>query len=149
MLSSRAWLIDLLHSIGEKLALCDHLAEKLDDENARELYFKVLEERRKEMRILANYGENTNLEYWCALKHSLKAWVLAVEVYDSMPNDENLNVVKYNEDILAGVLSLFLGLEFKPCARCLNDILIGTYNKNSINNNERSYNDDSKTSSAV
>ena len=76
MLSSRAWLIDLLHSIGEKLALCDHLAEKLDDENARELYFKVLEERRKEMRILANYGENTNLEYWCALKHSLKAFSL-------------------------------------------------------------------------
>lgn len=128
-MSSRQWLLDLIHSIGEKLALCDHLAEKLDKPEVRILYDKVLKERRKEMQVLANYGNNTNLEYWCELKHALKSWVLAQECYDAQPTDENLNVVKYSGDILAGVLSLFLGMKFEACGRCLNDRLMFEYNE--------------------
>lgn len=124
MNSSRAWIIDLIHSIGEKLALCDHLAEKLDDENVRKLYDKIVAERRNEMELLTQYADDPNLEYWCAFKHAVKQWVLASECYDYMPNEKNLNVVKYSADILAGVVSLFLGLEFEDCARCLNDRLL-------------------------
>lgn len=126
-MTNRAYILDLIHSIGEKLALADHLAEKLDDENIKELYAKVIEERRAEMKLLVSLAPNPNTEYWCAFKHALKSWVLAVEVYDSLPNEKNLNVVKYSEDILAGITALFLGLEFKPCARCLNDMLLETY----------------------
>ena len=125
--SSREFIVDLIHSIGEKLALCDHLEEKLDEENVKELYGKILNERRAEMKLLVSYAKDPNLEYWCAFKHALKAWVLAVEVYDVSKTEENLNVVKCNEDILAGITSLFLGMEFEPCARCLNDRLLETY----------------------
>lgn len=131
MNTSRQWLLDLLHSIGEKLALCDHLAEKLDRPEVQKLYAKVLNERRNEMRVLANYGTNTNLEYWCELKHALKSWVLAQECYDSQPTAENLNVAQYSSDILAGTLSLFLGIKFEDCGRCLNDRLMFEYNENS------------------
>ena len=123
-MSSRAWLVDLIHSIGEKLALCDHLAEKFDDEKARQLYFAVLEERRREMQLLVDSVENPNLEYWCAFKHALKSWVLAIETYDSSSTTKNLNVVKYSSDILAGATSLFLGLDFKLCERCLYEQLL-------------------------
>ena len=130
METNRAVIIDLIHSIGEKLALCDHLQEKLDDKNVAELYHKVVDERRKEMRMLVELAPNPNTEYWCAFKHSLKATVLAYEVYDTLKTEESLNVAQYNEDIFAGVLSLFLGVEFKTCARCLYDMLICDYNKN-------------------
>lgn len=123
-MSSRAWLVDLIHSIGEKLALCDHLAEKFDDKTARQLYFEILEERRREMQVLVDSVDNPNLEYWCAFKHALKSWVLAVEVYDSAPTTKNYNVVKRSSDILAGVTSLFLGLDFKLCERCLYEQLL-------------------------
>lgn len=128
-MTDRAYILDLIHSIGEKLALADHLAEKLDDENIKELYAKVVEERRAEMKLLVSLAPNPNTEYWCAFKHALKSWVLAMEVYDTLPSEENLNVAQYSEDILAGVISLFLGVEFKPCARCLNDLLLSQHNE--------------------
>lgn len=134
MMTSRAWLVDLIHSIGEKLALCDHLAENLDDKNVQELYAKVVEERRKEMQLLVNSVDNPNLEYWCGFKHALKSWVLAQECYDTRLDEESANVAQYSADILAGVMALFLGLEFKTCARCLNDQMLAKYN----GNNERS-----------
>lgn len=124
MNTSRAWIIDLAHSIGEKLALCDHLAEKLDDENAKKLYAKVVDQRRSEMQLLVDSVDNPNLEWWCAFKHAVKSWVLACECYDYRLDEQTLNVAQYNADILAGVMSLFLGLEFKDCARCLNDRLL-------------------------
>lgn len=128
-MTSRAWLVDLIHSIGEKLALCDHLSEKLDDKFARELYEKTLMQRRAEMQLLVESVPNPNLEYWCAFKHALKSWVLALECYDSQLDEKTLNVAQYNADILAGTMALFLGLEFKTCARCLNEQLLAKYNE--------------------
>ena len=127
-MTNRAWLVDLIHSIGEKLALCDHLAEKLDDPNAKDLYEKVLNQRRTEMQILVDSVENPNLEYWCSFKHALKSWVLAMEYYDTQLDEKSANVAQYNADILAGSMALFLGLDFKTCARCLNEQLLAKYN---------------------
>lgn len=123
-MTSRGWLVDLIHSIGEKLALCDHLAEKLDDGNAKQLYELTLEERRREMQLLVDSVNNPNLEYWCGFKHALKSWVLAMEIYDSSSTQENLNVAKKSGDILAGVTALFLGLDFKVCERCVYEQLL-------------------------
>lgn len=128
-MTNRAWLVDLIHSIGEKLALCDHLAENLDDEKTRQLYELVLVQRRNEMQLLVDSAPNPNLEYWCAFKHALKSWVLALECYDNQLDEKTLNVAQYNADILAGTMALFLGLEFKTCARCLNEQLLAKYNE--------------------
>lgn len=135
-IGNRGWLVDLVHSIGEKLALCDHLAEELDNPTVRALYNDIVEERRKEMRILANSVPNCRPEYWCGFKHACKSWVLAMECYDALPNDENLNVAQYSGKILAGVMSLFLDLEFKFCERCVYDALLLGFDAQ--NNKERS-----------
>lgn len=134
-MTSRAWLVDLIHSIGEKLALCDHLAEKLDDKDARALYEITLRQRRAEINLLVESVENPNLEYWCGFKHALKSYVLALECYDNQLDEKTLNVAQYNADILAGITALFLGLEFKTCARCLNEQLLAKYNGRKEKNN--------------
>lgn len=123
-IGNRGWLVDLIHSIGEKLALCDHLAEEIDNPLIQSLYLEIVEERRNEMHLLATSVPNCHPEYWCAFKHALKAWVLAIECYDAMPNDQTLTVARQSSNILAGVMSLFLGLEFGTCARCIYDQLL-------------------------
>lgn len=128
-MTSRAWLLDLIHKIGEELALCDHLAEKLDNEQARELYCATLAQRRKDMSLLVEYGKDPDTEFWCEFKHAVKAYTLAVEVYDAEPTCATFEQVEKTADILAGVVTLFLGVEFKPCARCLNDKLLANYNE--------------------
>lgn len=128
-MTSRAWLLDLIHKIGEELALCDHLAEKLEDENSKKLYCATLASRRKDMLLLTESVKDPNLEYWCEFKHAVKAYTLAVECYDAEQNEKTYEQVENTADILAGVITLFLGLEFKPCARCLNDKLLANYNE--------------------
>ena len=129
---NRAWLVDLIHSIGEKLALCDHLAEKLDDTKSKELYLRALEARRSEMQLLVDNSPNPNLEYWCAFKHAVKSYVLAMEVYDAEQNDQTLSVALNSADILAGITSLFLGYEFKVCSRCLLDNMLANNKKKGV-----------------
>ena len=76
-MTSRAWVVDLIRSIGEKTALTDHLEEKMISEPSDEL--KALIEqvtalRRKQMNLLLEQAENPNPLYWCDFKHAVKAF---------------------------------------------------------------------------
>ena len=124
-MSSRAYLVDLIHSIGEKTALVDHLEEKID--NNPELQYlaeKILVLRRKQMNQLLSLGENPNPEYWCAFKHAVKSWVMDCEVYEATLTEESKQNMIESSNILASMISLFLGMEFEDCARCLYDKLL-------------------------
>lgn len=124
-MSSRAYLVDLIHSIGEKTALADHLEEKLEENpDLEELLKKVLELRRKQMNQLLADGENPNPEYWCAFKHAVKAWTMDCEVYEAKLDEESLKNMIESSNVLASMISLFLGMEFENCARCLYDKLL-------------------------
>lgn len=124
-MSSRAYLVDLIHSIGEKTALADHLEEKLEENpDLEELLKKVLELRRKQMNQLLADGENPNPEYWCAFKHAVKAWTMDCEVYEAKLDEESLKNMVESSNVLASMISLFLGMEFENCARCLYDKLL-------------------------
>lgn len=128
-MNSRNWLVDLVHKIGEECALCDHLAEKLDEPQSKQLYCATLELRRKDMLLLANSVKDPNFEHWCEFKHAVKAFTLAMECYDANPTEDMLKSVEASENILASAMSLFLGLEFSDCARCLYDKLLANYNE--------------------
>lgn len=123
-MSSRAYIVDLIHSIGEKTALVDHLEEKTDSKEALSLAKKVSDLRREQMNQLLALGEKPNPEYWCAFKHSIKAWVMDCEVYEATESEESLKNMIESSNILASVISLFLGMEFEDCARCLYDRLL-------------------------
>lgn len=124
-MSSRAYLVDLIHSIGEKTALEDHLIEKLPDHpELKELIKKVANLRRSQMNQLLASGEKPNPDWWCAFKHAVKAWTLDCEVYEATLDKESYDNMVKSSNHLAEMTSLFLGMEFETCARCLYDKLL-------------------------
>ena len=124
-MSSRAYLVDLIHSIGEKTALEDHLIEKLPDHpELKELIKKVADLRRAQMNQLLASGEKPNPDWWCAFKHAVKAWTLDCEVYEATLDKESYDNMVKSSNHLAEMTSLFLGMEFETCARCLYDKLL-------------------------
>lgn len=126
-MSSRAYLVDLIRSIGEKTALTDHLEEKLlsnPSEELKALIKQITALRRKQMNTLLSEAENPNPLFWCDFKHAVKAFTNDVEVYEATYTDEAFEQMKLSSEILAGVTSLFLGMDFQTCARCLYDKLL-------------------------
>ena len=124
-MSSRAYLVDLIHSIGEKTALEDHLMEKLPDHpELKDIIKKVADLRRSQMNQLLASGEKPNPDWWCAFKHAVKAWTLDCEVYEATLDKESYDNMINSSEVLAEMTSLFLGMEFETCARCLYDKLL-------------------------
>jgi hypothetical protein len=124
-MSSRAYLVDLIHSIGEKTALEDHLMEKLPDHpELKDTIKKVADLRRSQMNQLLASGEKPNPDWWCAFKHAVKAWTLDCEVYEATLDKESYDNMVKSSNNLAEMTSLFLGMEFETCARCLYDKLL-------------------------
>lgn len=124
-MSSRAWMVDEIHSVGEKTALCDHLEELIDDyPEVGEVLQNVLNLRRKQMQHIADQNENSNPKFWCAFKHAVKAFTLDSEVYEAVMDEETKQNMIESSDILASLISLFLGMDFETCARCIYDRLL-------------------------
>lgn len=124
-MSSRAWMVDEIHSVGEKTALCDHLEELIDDyPEVGEVLQNVLNLRRKQMQHIADQNENSNPKFWCAFKHAVKAFTLDSEVYEAVMDEETKQNMIESGDILASLISLFLGMDFETCARCIYDRLL-------------------------
>lgn len=124
-MSSRAWVVDEIHSIGEKTALCDHLEELIDDyPDVGEVLQNVLNLRRKQMQHIADQNENSNPKFWCAFKHAAKAFTLDSEVYEATLDDVAKQNMIESGDVLASLISLFLGMDFETCARCVYDRLL-------------------------
>lgn len=103
--------------------MCDHL-EEIGTEEALFLCQRVLEARRAEQQLLADSVEDPDMQYWCAFKHAVKSFTLATEAYEASPTKDTEKNMLATADILAGATSLFLGLEFKICARCVYDLLL-------------------------
>lgn len=124
-MSSRAWMVDEIHSIGEKTALADHLEEVIEEfPEAQEVLQRLLKLRRKQMQHLADQTENSNPKFWCAFKHAVKAFTLDSEVYEAVMDEETKQNMIESGDILASLISLFLGMDFETCARCVYDRLL-------------------------
>lgn len=130
MTTSRSWLVDLIKAIGEKTALVDHLEEKLcsdieyNTEAIMQILSSVMSLRREQMDILLQNGEKPNPDFWCEFKHAVKSFTEDSEVFEASPSEPSLEHLKLSANILAGVTSLFLGMEFATCSRCLYDMML-------------------------
>ena len=58
------------------------------------------------------------------MKLAVKAWTLDCEVYEATLDEESYNNMVKSSNHLAEMTSLFLGMEFETCARCLYDKLL-------------------------
>lgn len=128
-MTSSSWLVDLIDAIGEKTALVDHLEKKLlsgkyDSQALKTLIADILDLRRSQMDVLLRNGENPNPDYWCDFKHAVKAYTKDAEVYEATLDEESFENMRKSANVLAGVTSLFLGMEFATCAACLWDKML-------------------------
>lgn len=147
--TSRGWIFDLVTSIGEDLANTSHLHEVLyslnkdvneaDDsmdkdellklqlrrDDTEELLKMTLANRRAKMNYLKSQAEDYDKLMWCSLKHSILAWGTSVEVWEATFSDDAHKLMMNSTNIMAGVLSMFLGMELEVCQRCLADSLKG------------------------
>ena len=130
-MSSRGYLVDMMESVAEKIALTSHIEEKLrdtEDENEKkqlnQMLKKILDLRRRQMNRLLEEAENPNPAFWCQFKHSLGSLIRDCETYEATYNEKDLELCKESANVLAMNASLFLGMEFESCARCFADKLL-------------------------
>lgn len=137
-MSSRAWVVDLIHSISEKTALVDHLEEKLEIEKnpqLEDIITRLLTLRREQMNQLLENSSNPNPDFWCAFKHAVTSFKQDTEVYEANLDDVSRKNMIKSADILASIISLLTGMEFETCARCLYDkMLVEQLEKNKKEN---------------
>lgn len=141
--NTRAWMFDALMECGQKLAMANHLEEKIngirskmdeieDVEEAYKLGEKlahmqdlvqmISDDRRKLMDYIMSEAGAAEDEERCLLKHALLDYTIACELYEvDSKNPELENNMLSTSETLAGVISLTLGLEFATCMRCLAD----------------------------
>jgi hypothetical protein len=136
--TSRGWVLDLISSIANDLALSNHLIEniinqqnkleqgEIDDTSQlytyQELEHRVTKLRRDKMRFLIADVE-FNKELWCPLKHAIESFMQMSEVYQATGTADALSLMVESNNILAGLISLSLGMELEACMRCVSDKL--------------------------
>lgn len=140
---SRGWAMDLVNSIANDLALANHLTETLhakevdlaiaseeDKErlekqiqSIRSILVGAVELRRKKMNRLADTFEDYDPRMWCAIKHSIESYMEAMEVFHATNDPDDWLILKTTMSQMSSVLSVALGYEMQPCARCFSDEL--------------------------
>lgn len=136
--TSRGWVIDLVGSIANDLALSNHLIENIINQknlliNGGEADSEKLDRyislektvtsiRRSKMRLLIQDVE-FDKELWCPLKHAIESFMQSSEVYQATGSEESLVMMTESNNVLAGIISLSLGMELEPCMRCVSDKL--------------------------
>lgn len=145
--TSRWVVIDLVELIKEDLAIYSHLQElykEVNDElnNAERNWLwqeeinalqskgivlwgelkEIYKQRQNAMQELKKLAVNYDKEMWCLVKHSIKMWWMAEEVWNTdMNNIDYENLMIGAEDYMYRVLSRFLWTEIVTCWRCLLD----------------------------
>lgn len=137
--SSRGWLFDLVNGIANDLATTNHLHEAyygaykdtLDEIegsakrliNYKKLLLMSVDNRRDKMRTLIEQADDYDDKMWCPLKHSIESYMEAMEVWQAFESEDTFKQMVKSTELMAGILSLALGMELETCARCLSDSL--------------------------
>lgn len=141
--TSRGWVMDLVNSIANDLALVNHLMETLhakhvDSESAEgkdkqtvddqiiaieKMIETTLELRRDKMKRMTEEFDDYDPRMWCAIKHSIESYMESMEVYQATKSMEDWDLFSRTFDNMASVISVALGYEMESCARCFADAL--------------------------
>ena len=148
--TSRGVVVDLVEVIKEQLAIYSHLQELYkevidnieaakstwaNDDYIQELEGKayifskdlkdIYARRQQSMNELKKLAKEYNHKAWCLVKHSIKEWGIAEEVWNSdMDNIIYEQIMLDAETFCYKCLSVFLWTEIVTCWRCLSDELL-------------------------
>lgn len=148
--TSRWVVVDLVEVIKEQLAIYSHLQElykevvdtidaltsswanqdSIDEEAIKAVRLKkeiknVYSRRQKAMQELKTLAKDYDHKARCLVKHSIKEWWIAEEVWNTdMDNERFEEIMLDAETFCYKCLSLFLWTEIVTCWRCLTDELL-------------------------
>ena len=142
--ASRGWVMDLVNSIANDLALANHLTETLHakevdlknvegDEakaiteqisNIETILRRTTDLRRKKMSRLVETFDDYDPRMWCAIKHSIESYMQSMEVFHATNSKEDWVLFQESIDNMASVISVATGHEMQSCARCFSDQLM-------------------------
>lgn len=97
-------------------------------DNYREELDSIAMLRRNMMKKLYDMfeSENSDLTYWCQVKHLANSAYCAFEAYQASDNDADLYhmAIEINKQFIRA-LTHFLGIEITTCASCFHDAMKG------------------------
>lgn len=88
-------------------------------EKRQEIVAETTELRREIMKTLDGLGERD----WCPCKHYAEAVQRSLEIYESTYSKEDYEILVKTYKIWAARLSLYFGIQYTTCFRCLSDKL--------------------------
>lgn len=127
--SSRQFLMDLLESIIDDLALTSHAKENIsylarqneDIDFWQDIHDLALENRRYKMNLLFSYSDDYDADMWCAFKHAADSYGKSIEVWQAEDNNKTFESMLASERILMKIFSKAMGFKLEVCGRCLSE----------------------------
>lgn len=114
-------LISTKEDNSEVLSYIQEIKEKID------LIHKLIdletETRRKKQSVLESLSKNYNKRFHCKIKHWSRVVEHNLELLESYNTKEIQEIVKLDFKNFALSLSLYLGIEYSDCYRCISDML--------------------------
>ena len=141
-LNSRNSVFDLVEAIFHEIAFQSHCNENLHDtmndiestsdiweltklnENAEEINWLLNDSIQLRRDLMNKLKEQyvTNMNYWCALKHSIASWWYINECFQT--DTSYARLLKRETDKMISTLAKFLWIDITNCMRCLWDSLL-------------------------
>lgn len=106
---------------SEVLSEIQNIKEKIS--NIEKLIHLETETRREKQSLLEKLSKNYDKRFHCKIKHWCRVIEHDLELLESYEYSELSNIIKKDFENFALTLSMYLGIEYTDCYRCISDMI--------------------------
>lgn len=106
---------------SEVLSDIQNIKEKIS--NIEKLIHLETETRREKQSLLEKLSKNYDKRFHCKIKHWCRVIEHDLELLESYEYSELSNIIKKDFENFALTLSMYLGIEYTDCYRCISDMI--------------------------
>lgn len=106
---------------SEVLSEIQNIKEKIS--NIEKLIKLETETRREKQSLLEKLSKNYDKRFHCKIKHWCRVIEHDLELLESYEYSELSNIIKKDFENFALTLSMYLGIEYTDCYRCISDMI--------------------------
>lgn len=106
---------------SEVLSEIQNIKEKIS--NIEKLIYLETETRREKQSLLEKLSKNYDKRFHCKIKHWCRVIEHDLELLESYEYSELSNIIKKDFENFALTLSMYLGIEYTDCYRCISDMI--------------------------
>lgn len=106
---------------SEVLSEIQNIKEKIS--NIEKLIHLETETRREKQSLLEKLSKNYDKRFHCKIKHWCRVIEHDLELLESYEYSKLSNIIKKDFENFALTLSMYLGIEYTDCYRCISDMI--------------------------